>query len=235
MRHENAAQPYNQPDQPDGRRVISTLGSTEITLLKLIIIFVATFLTTQVCAAVAQSTPHASTQAPPTPPLSSDTTALKLEREKFEYQQQLESQKLEVERLKAWLTGGSILLPLALGVFTLVWQTRTANKHKDRDAKDMFELKATEILFEGDSTTATKNRAKALTVLFPGRFPENFGEAFEPTQFGGPRYEAKLEVFKAACSKVQTPEEVYRIWHSIYPGDQWIKHLVPELAGKKRR
>lgn len=164
------------------------------------------------------------------PTIATEAVALTLEREKFEYQKQLETQRLEIEHLKAWLTGGSILLPLLLGVLTLAWQTRSANKLKDRDAKDMFELKAAEILFEGDNTRATKNRAKALTVLFPGRFPEDFGDAFEPTQFGGPRYEAKLEVFKAACSKVQTPDNVYDVWHSLFPGDNWIKPLVQKVA-----
>ncbi|MDP3655281.1 MAG: hypothetical protein Q8R67_26775 [Rhodoferax sp.] len=150
-----------------------------------------------------------------------------LEREKFEYQKSLEDKKLEIERLKAWLTGGSILIPLLLGVLTLAWQSHTAAKLKDRDAKDAFELKAAEIVFTGDNTRATKNKAKALTVLFPDRFPENFGDAFEPTQFGGPRFEAKLEVFKAACLKVESPSEVYQIWHQLFPGDKWIAQLLP--------
>jgi len=158
-------------------------------------------------------------------PIVSETT--RLEREKFEHQKTLEEQKLEVERLKAWLTGGSILIPLLLGVITLAWQSRTAAKLKDREAKDSFELKAAEIVFTGDSTRATKNKAKALTILFPDRFPQNFGDAFEPTQFGGPRFEAKLEVFKAACTKVNSPEEVYQIWHQLFPADNWIKPLLP--------
>lgn len=156
---------------------------------------------------------------------------IKLEREKYEYQKSLETQKLEVERLKAWLTGVSVLLPLALGVLTLYWQGRTANKLRDREAKDNFDLKAAEILFQTDSSVGTKNRAKALTALFPGRFPENFGGEFQPTQFGGPRFEAKLEVFKAACGKVSTPDEVYGIWHRLFPGDKWIEPLLPKEGG----
>ena len=155
------------------------------------------------------------------------TDQSRLERERFDYLKHLEDQKLEVERLKAWLTGGSILLPLGLGVLTLYWQSRNANKLKDRETKDAFDIKAAEILFMTDSTTGTKNRAKALSVLFPGRFPEQFGEAFQPTQFGGPKFEAKLEVFKAACTKITTPAEVYEIWHAIFPGDKWIEPLLP--------
>jgi hypothetical protein len=194
-------------------------------------IFTAVIFTALAWPALAQiSSPPPATA--PTPLVTAEPLALTLEREKFEYQKQLETEKLAVERLKAWATGGSILLPLALGILTLAWQTRTANKLKDREAKDMFELKAAEILFEGDNTRATKNRAKALTVLFPERFPKDFGDAFEPSQFGGPRFEAKLEVFKAACTKVSTPEEVYRVWHALFPGDNWIKPLVSGLAEK---
>jgi hypothetical protein len=166
----------------------------------------------------------------PAPAASSSATSelLILEREKFEYQRTLEGEKLAVERLKAWLTGGSILIPLLLGILTLAWQARTAAQLKDKDARDAFELKAAEIIFAGDNTRATKNKARALTVLFPGRFPPNFGDAFEPTQFGGPRFDAKLEVFKAACRKVESPEEVYKIWRDLFPGDNWVKVLLNE-------
>ncbi len=155
-----------------------------------------------------------------------ESGALKLEREKFEYQKILEDKKLEVEQLKAWLNGGSIVIPLLLGAITLAWQSRTAAKLKEREARDAFELKAAEIVFTGDSARATKNKARALTVLFPKRLPSNFGDAFEPEKFSGPRWEAQLEVFKAACSKVQSSEEVYKIWYQLFPGDIWIKSLL---------
>lgn len=160
-------------------------------------------------------------------------SAMKLEREKFEFQIQLEAQKLEVERLKSWLTGGSIVLPLLLGIFTLAWQTRSANRLKDRDAREMFELKATEIVFRNDSPGGTKNRARALASLFPGKFPESFGDSFEPSKFGGPSIESKVEVFKAACTKVQTPEDVYSIWYALFPGDTWIEPLVLGLTKRQ--
>jgi len=150
----------------------------------------------------------------------------RLEHEKFEYQKVIEQQKLEVERLKAWSTGGSIFIPLLLGVFTVYWQSRMSNKLKDRETRDLFDLKAAEILFKTDSTVGAKNRARALNALFPGRFPNQFGEDFQPSQFGGPKFEAQLEVFKAACSKVSSADEVYQIWKAIFPGDKWIEPLL---------
>ncbi|GGA37377.1 hypothetical protein [Dyella nitratireducens] len=156
------------------------------------------------------------------------------ERDKFEYEKSFKERELQVERMKAWLTGLSILVPLGLGMLTLAWQTSSANRLKDREAKDAFEMKAAEIVFTGNSTIATKNRARALTVLFPNRFPESFGEAFEPRKFtaGGPKYEAKVEVFRAACAKANTPREVYQVWYALFPGDEWIQQLVKDSGSE---
>ena len=149
-----------------------------------------------------------------------------LEREKFKFQIQLEQEKLSVERLKGWLTGGSILIPLLLGIITLAWQTRTTAQLRERESRDAFDLKAAEIVLASDSTHATKNKSRALSLLFPERFPTTFGDAFEPKKMGGPRFEAKLEVFKAACEKVTTTEEVCGIWLKLFPGDEWVRPLV---------
>lgn len=148
------------------------------------------------------------------------------EHEKFEYQKTLEEKKLEVERLKAWLTGGSILIPLLLGLMTLTWQTRATEKQKERDARDAFELKAADIALSGNSPTGTKNKAKALAALFPERLPKNFGGAFDPNDFKAPSTDVRIEVFKMASSKVTTPAEVAAIWHQLFPGDKWIEPLL---------
>ena len=163
-----------------------------------------------------------STVASTVPTAASAPEAIQLEREKFAYQKELEEKKLEVERLKAWATGGSILIPLLLGIFTLAWQSKATSLQRDRDARDAFELKVADIVLSGNNTVATKNKAKAFVALFPNKLPSNFGDAFEPEKFGGPRYESKLEVFKAACEKVQAPEEVYEIWRRLFPQDAWL-------------
>ena len=80
----------------------------------------------------------AETVSPKTAITLSRLDASKLESEKFEYQKALEEKKLGVEQLKAWLTGGSILIPLVLGILTLAWQSRTATKLKEREASGCF-------------------------------------------------------------------------------------------------
>jgi hypothetical protein len=154
--------------------------------------------------------------------------SIELEKLKFEFEKGLEANKLAIEREKMWITGGSLLIPLLLGVITLAWQSWTTAKQKERDASDAFELKAAEIIFKSESPLAARNIARAIAFLYPNRLPKEFAKAFDPKQFtgGGARYEAKLEVFKAACAKVQTPDQVYNIWFKIFPGDEWIKPLV---------
>lgn len=163
-----------------------------------------------------------------------ESDASKLESEKFEYQKALEEKKLGVEQLKAWLTGGSILIPLVLGILTLAWQSRTTTKLKEREALDAFELKAAEIVLNNVNTPiAVKRKAKVLAELFPNKLPSNFAEAMDPSKYGGvagTSVENKLELFRAACSKVQSPAEVYEIWHQIFPGHNWIKPLLPNLS-----
>jgi hypothetical protein len=151
-----------------------------------------------------------------------DNNNLRLEREKLDFQKKLEKQKLEIEQQKLWAASLSVGVPLLIGVLTLLVQGWLRRK----DSRDAFELKAVEIIFSADNPVGTKNRAGALKGMFPERFNENFGNGFAPSQFAGPRYQAKLEVFKAACEKAETPEEVYKIWASIFPGDEWIKPLV---------
>ena len=153
-------------------------------------------------------------------------TSERLEREKFEFQKKLELEKLKIERSTAWLTGGSILIPLLLGVVTILWQSRSAMKIKDRDARDAFELKVAEIVFASETARGIRARAVALADLFPNRLPATFADKFVPEKFDMPRYQAMVEVFRAAVSKAATPKEVYEMWNLLFPGDDWLEPLL---------
>jgi hypothetical protein len=158
---------------------------------------------------------------------TSSTDAIELERQKFAFQKSLEERKLELERKNGLVSGAAVFVPLALGLLTLIWQSWSSVNIKKREARDTFEIKAADIIFKDNSTRGAKNRARALGVLFPGRIPQNIADQFDPSQFGGRiRYNEKLEIFKAACSKVQRPEDVYRIWFELFPEDKWIEDLV---------
>ena len=95
----------------------------------------------------------------------------------------LEQQKLDVERLKAWLTFGSILVPLITGMGAIYWQVRSATQLKETEAKSAFELKAAEIVLSSSSPAAAVGRAKVLADLFPHRLPPKFASSFDSTSF----------------------------------------------------
>jgi len=174
------------------------------------------------CSAAGSEQPQAKTVASEAP-TSGD--AIALERLKFEFQKVLEREKLEVERMKGWLTALSIFVPVCLGLITLAIQLSSARKLREREAKDDFDLKAAEIVLTSETPRAAENKARALALLFPGKLPPNFAEGFRPENFGGPPYVPKIEMFKAASAKAQTSQEVFTMWHLLFPNDDWIKPL----------
>ncbi len=114
---------------------------------------------------------------------------LSLEEKKLE----IEKEKLKVERLKAWTTGGSIVISLLIAALTIsfgVWsqhkQTMTQIDLQDKQAKSQFEIKAAEIVMNTNTPRVTHNKAKALLALFPERLPKNFAESFEAGNFSEP-------------------------------------------------
>jgi hypothetical protein len=70
---------------------------------------------------------------------------LELARQQFEFQKAIENEKLGTEKLKAWLTGGSILLPLLIGLGGIYWQVRSAFDLKAKDLVSARQLKEFEV------------------------------------------------------------------------------------------
>lgn len=158
---------------------------------------------------------------------------LALERSKFEFQKELELKKLELEGRKleaddkkAWLTGAWILIPILLGWITLAFQLRSTHRLRERQAKEDFELKAAEIVMAAETPSAARNKALALAALFPGRLPPNFADEFRPEKFSGQTYVPKVEMFRAASAKAQTPQEAIAMWRLLFPHHDWIEALL---------
>lgn len=131
---------------------------------------------------------------------SSDEVAvarLKLETEQAGFNRQLELQKLEMEKTKAWITGGSMMVPLMVAAFTLalgVWnqnqQARLQRETQERAERAQFELKAAELVLNEKGPVGAKNKAKALQALFPDKLPKDFVSSFNPADFEGKKPES---------------------------------------------
>jgi hypothetical protein len=121
---------------------------------------------------------------------STGQSADELEQRKFEFQQQLEAQKLQLEKDKldeqrrqtsitraaAMGTAGSVLVALIIGLGTIFYQFVL----KRRD----FEMKAAEIIMQGDNPWVTRAKADGLLKIFRKRLTADFATEFDPAYYG---------------------------------------------------
>ena len=164
---------------------------------------------------------------------------LELARQQFDFQKAIENEKLKTEKLKAWLTGGSILLPLMIGVLGAYWQIRSAftlkakdlesaRQLKELEVKNAFELKAVEIALNNTSPGVGVAKAKALSQIFPHRLPEDFVSKFEPIAKTDPNakkhfsYEDKLELIRLLASNSEHEKEIIQWWGIMFPWHKWF-------------
>jgi hypothetical protein len=162
---------------------------------------------------------------------------LKHESAVFEFNRKLEIEKLEVERLKAWITGASYMVPLmvaalsfALSVRNQAEQSRLQRESQEKTTIAQFELKAAEIALAEKNATATMNRAKALKALFPRRLPDDFVATFNPDDYtvksGEGSLDAKLKFFEIASKNPGHEKELAELWRSLFPGDSWTSRVT---------
>lgn len=163
---------------------------------------------------------------------------LKLDTEQAAFNRRLELEKLDVERMKAWITGGSLMVPLmvaaitfALGVRNQNQQARLQREAQEATERAQFELKAAEVVLDVKGPVAAKNKARALKALFPKRLPDDFVTSFNPSDFEGPKresYEAKVAFFEVAASHAKDISSVATLWKQLFPGDKWTERLNGE-------
>lgn len=177
-------------------------------------------------------------------------TQIELARQQFEFQKELESKKLEIERQKAWTTGGSILLPLLLGSLGIYLQVRSAFKLKaqelskaqelkEQEFKSAFELKAADIVLNTTSPRVGKSKAEILQELFPGRLPPDFAKSFESRMNVKPGEQRPLGfehtqlLLQMLSHNIGKEREVVESWCKVYPYYQeWLEVRFPKPSSK---
>ncbi len=167
---------------------------------------------------------------------------LKLENEQALFNRRIEVEKLEVERMKAWITGASLMVPLmvaaitfALGVRNQNQQARLQREAQEANERAQFEIKAAELVMDANGPVGSKNKARALLQLFPNRLPADFVESFDPEDFTGPKvesYEAKKIFFEVASSHIKDIPSLVILWKQLFPTDTWPKRLDSESMAK---
>jgi hypothetical protein len=173
-------------------------------------------------------------------PRTSDEVAvarLKLETAQADFNKELEQEKLSVERMKAWINGVSLTVPLMVAALTFALSVRNQNQQAklQREAqaaseRAQFELKAAEVVLNERTPVGARNKARALKALFPGKLPPEFVSSFNPEEFEGPKvesFEAKKVFFEVAATKLPEIEALAMVWKKLFPGDTWVDRLHP--------
>lgn len=151
-----------------------------------------------------------------------DTSITALERAKLD----LERDKLAVERTKARWSAGAVgvpLITLAITAATGVW-----NQHKQSQLA--FSLKVAEIVMATDNPSVTKNKAIALSKLFPDQLPSGFAKSFDENAFGHVEVDVKREVVNLLVAKPESALQIARLWLAAYPEDKWLTPIEASLA-----
>jgi len=161
---------------------------------------------------------------------------LQLERQKLAADADTESRKLGIEQAKLdiekstakWSVMASTV-PLMVALMTLaysVWSFR-------QQGRQQVELKAAEFAFLGKTPEAVRNRAKALRQIFGRHLPTDFGNSFDPSDYGGGKEDPESKKFFVELL-LKYPErrtELTQLWAELF-GDEWLKRVKPLLNAK---
>lgn len=139
-----------------------------------------------------------------------------------EQQLALEREKLKVEWFKAWWTGFSILVPLLIAVGTFFYNSQNQREQARVD----FKLKAAEIVFNTQGPTEAKNKATAMTTLFPDYLSSDFAENFIPLDYGSPKISSsQIQLITLIIEHPDQRNEIIDMWLKVAPFDKWAEKL----------
>jgi hypothetical protein len=136
-------------------------------------------------------------------------------------QEAIEREKLKIERFKAWWTGISVVVSVAIGAGTLLFDVWSQN----RTAELQFELKAAEIALNTDNPAITKKKSVVLGQLFPNRLPPEFSKGFDPIlvleedKVHGS--DDKKMLIRLLAERPQQRAQILSDWKQLFPSDQW--------------
>ena len=141
----------------------------------------------------------------------------------FEALTPFQSEQLRVERLKAWLTAGSIVATVGAAIVTYA-STEAAQR---RQAVDAFQLKAAEIAMASRTPWEAKGKMSALAALFPGMLSDSLARAFDPESQGwGRESRRELLAFLAAePTSVERRAAILSTWRALFPGDTFVNSI----------
>lgn len=136
-----------------------------------------------------------------------------------------EREQIRVERLKAWLTAGSIVASVAAAILAY----SSANWVQGQQAAAAFQLKAAEIVMASKTPWEAKGKATALATFFPDRVPPSMVDGrFDPALHGWGRESHRELLTLLLTTQPTSPEHramVVKTWKAFFPGDTWVNDI----------
>ena len=177
--------------------------------------------------------------APPSPAQSSrlDSARLQLERDRFDFQQQVERRQLELEErrlanerrnssLESWkvlATTVAVFIPLLVVVWTVRSQLRLANLNRSQEvdrARANFQIKAAELVFASRSPGQARRRAALLESVYHEWIPAgSFTSKDELARFPGYMYDQKMELLRLMAAAPDRQGDTARIYALLFPDE----------------
>jgi len=138
---------------------------------------------------------------------------------------EFEREQLHVERLKAWLTAGSIIASVVVAAVTY----SSAQAVQNRQAEEAFKLKAAEIVMASRTPWEAQGKARALAAFFPGQVPPSMADdTFDPGKHGWGRESHRELLTLLLTARPDTHENrevVLNAWKAFFPGDTWVNEI----------
>ncbi len=125
-----------------------------------------------------------------------------------------EEAQIRVERLKAWLTAGTIVASVLAA--TLAYSS--AQRVQSQQARDAFQLKVAEIVMSSRNAFDAQGKANALSAFFPDKVPANMPQKIDPkTQSWGHAGRSELLTLLAAHPDPNYRKVTLKTYKALFP------------------
>jgi hypothetical protein len=151
-------------------------------------------------------------------PENLDLTKVLIEKEKL----RIELEKLKLEKSKKTWSIFASLVPILAIILTIFYGIYTQQENE----KNMFQIKAAEIMFNSADRIESKENANILKELFPDKLPKDFSESFELYPFDYHETNSKKDLLKLLTSDKEKNKEIILNWKKLFPDDKWIDDLL---------
>jgi hypothetical protein len=148
--------------------------------------------------------------------LSLEERRLKLDTDRFVFDQKKYDRDRGLEWGKAWAAIGSVLVTLGVGLAAYIFQVRT----RKRDEALQFQLKAAEIVMDARDTNQARRKAEFLAKLFPGRLDLlEIALKAQSFPFFGRSQETREDLLRVLAQYPESRSDIIHAWEILFPWD----------------